>query len=266
MTCAEVEELIELHVIGALPRAEGREIVAHLEGCPNCRRLETRARETAQLLRLGVEELEPSPALRSRIRALVGATADVRRIHARRPSPWRSLIAWLSPAPVRAAVAVALIPLLLSAWMAFQVVQLRSQVQATERALVNSWQTSQTAAEILGNALARGGAMAPVTGTDMAPEASGMLYYAPSEQEGVLVVRGLPELSRGSVYQCWLAKGDQRMNAGTLYRERDGRAMLVVKSPMPLDSLDAVGVTVEPQGESIEPRGQRYMWGRVRRT
>jgi Anti-sigma-K factor rskA/Putative zinc-finger len=269
MTCPEVEELIDLFVIGALSQQEGREVAAHLDGCPGCRAIEERVREVAQLLRLAVDEVDPSPALRSRLFALVRQDASPVPVGApssASPPWWRTVWGWLSPAPMRTAAALAVIPLVVSVWLAFQVVQLRSEVQSTETALATSWQTSQTAADIMGRAMEHGGAMASLPGQEKAPQAAGMLYYAPSEGDAVLVVRGLPELSRGQVYQCWLISGERRMNGGTFYRENDGRAMLVIKSPMPLDAVDAVGVTEEPHGGSMEPRGDRYVWGRLRRT
>jgi hypothetical protein len=270
MTCAEVEELIELYVIGALPEQEGREVATHLDDCPGCRALEERAREVAQVLWLGVEQMEPYPALRSRVLALVRGRAEpVPLVVSSEPPPsrLRALLSWLTPAqPVRIAAAIAAIPLVLSAWLAFQVMELRSEVQSTETALVSSWNTSQAAADIMGKAMERGGAMVSLDGTAMAPDASGMLYYMPAEQDAVLVVRGLPELSRGHVYQCWLMTGERRMNAGTFYRESDGRGILVVKSPMAIDAVEAVGITEEPHGGSVEPQGERYMWGRVRRV
>jgi hypothetical protein len=270
MTCPEVEELIDLYVIGALPYGEAREVAAHLDGCPGCRALMERATEVAQLLGISVEQHEPSPALRSRILALAhggeNATPAVTSASGP-PAWWGAFLNWLSPShPVRMAAAFAVVPLVLSGWLAIQVMQLRSEVHSSETALATSWQTSQTAAEIMGKAMEHGGSMANLQGTEMAPDASGMLYYAASEGEAVLVVRGLPELSRGHVYQCWLMSGERRMNAGTFYRETDGRAMLVIKSPMPLESVEAVGVTEEPHGGSMEPRGERYVWGRLKRV
>jgi len=267
MTCPEVEELIDLYVIGALTREEGREVAVHLDGCPGCRAIEARVREVAQLMRLTVEQPDPSPALRSRILALAQAEAGATPVIALGSGPpwWRAFLGWLSPAPVRMAAAFAVIPLVLSAWLAVQVVQLRSEMRSTETALAHSWETSQNVAEIIGRAMQHGGQTVNLQGMERAPDASGMLYYAPSEGEAVLVARGLPELSQGKVYQCWLQSGERRMNAGTFYRENDGRALVVIKSPMRLDAVEAVGVTEEPHGGSTEPRGDRYIWGRLRR-
>jgi len=270
MTCAEVEELIELYVIGALPVEEASEVSTHLGRCVGCRETAEHALEVAQVLRLGVDQLDPSAALRTRLLARVReraepATAGV--VTLRPSTPWRALLDWLSPAyPFRVAAAFAVVPLLVSGWLGFQVVLLRSEMRSAETALVSSWETSQNAAEIMGKAIERGGAMASLQGTEMAPSASGTLYYAASEREAVLVVRGLPKLSDGKVYQCWLTSGERRVSAGTLYRESDGRAMLVIKSPMPIAAVEAVNVTGEPHGGSTEPGGDRYMWGRLRRV
>jgi hypothetical protein len=97
----------------------------------------------------------------------------------------------------------------------------------------------------------------------MAPGATGMLYYRPGENEGVIVVNGLPESPPGMVYRCWLWRGEERMNGGTLYRENDGRGMVVVKAPMPLRSMDVMRIVREPQDGSTEPRGQPYLWVRL---
>jgi anti-sigma-K factor RskA len=270
MTCAEVEDLIELYVIGALPADEAREVAAHLDSCPGCRELERNTIEVVQVMRLGADQLDPSPGLRSRLMSAVKEGELVAVGAAATPvasGRWRALRGWLRPAlPVPLAAAVAAIPLLLSAWLGWQVMQLRSEVQSTETALVHSWETSQNAAEILGKAVERGGAMARLQGMEMAPAASGMLYYMPSASEGVLVVNGLPEIARGRVFQCWLVSGERRVSGGTFYRESDGRALLVIKSPLPLESVDAVGVTEEPHGGSPEPGAARYVWGRLRRV
>jgi anti-sigma factor RsiW len=271
MTCAEVEELVELYVIGALPAEEAREVAAHLDGCPGCRALERNAIEVAQVLRLASDQIDPSPNLRSRLMAAVRqgeAAAPVAVPAAAGASGgWRALRSWLWPGlPLPVAAVAAALPLLLSGWLGLQVMSLQSAVRSTESALVNSWQTSQDAAEILGKAVERGGSTARLQGMEMSPSASGMLYYIPADTEGVLVVSGLPEIPRGKVFQCWLMSGERRLSGGTFYRESDGRALLVVRSPVPLDSVDTVGVTEEPHGGSVEPGASRFVWGRLRRV
>ena len=118
----------------------------------------------------------------------------------------------------------------------------------------------------MAKAIQRGGDMVRVEGAEMAPAASGMLYYARNENQGVLVVRELPQLPQDQVLQCWLMSGEKRMSGGTFYREEDGRGILVVKSPMALDSVDGIRVTSEPRGGSSEPRGSPYLWARIKGT
>jgi hypothetical protein len=163
----------------------------------------------------------------------------------------------------RWAAAAALLPLLLSGWMAFQMILMGDHVGRTKQELHDTWRTAQDATEIMGRAVQAGGEMTSLQATPMAPGASGMLYYQPGDSEGVILVNGLPESSPGMVYRCWLWRGEERMDAGTVYRENDGRGMGVVKAPMPLRSMDVVRIVHEPQEGSSEPRGQPYLWGRL---
>jgi hypothetical protein len=159
-----------------------------------------------------------------------------------------------------------MLPLLLASWLTWQLITTQQQAHTTELALNRSWQNAQEASEVFESAMQRGGGMVRVEGADMAPAASGTLYYVRNENQGVLVVRGLPALHEGEVYQCWLMSGERRVNAGTLHREDDGQGMLVVKASMPLDTADGLRVTNEPRGGSPEPRGSAYLWARIKGT
>src|SRR4051812_45008692 len=115
MTCAEVEELLELYVIGALAPEEGRGVREHVAECPDCHALELQTRELVQVLGLGVEQVEPAFDLRARIRAAISTPAQA--LAAPQPTPtaagpsrWRSLLDWLGPQPVRMGAAFAVVP------------------------------------------------------------------------------------------------------------------------------------------------------------
>ena len=266
MNCAEVQELIELHALGALPREEALDVRAHLRECAECRAHGEASRRMAQLLRLTPLELDPPAGLRERV--LAAARAELR---ADEPAGQatagvvRGRLAWLFARPVgRWAAAAAVVPLVLSGWLALQMMTMRAEMESTTRTLNETWRTAQDATEFLGKVVEAGGEMTPLQSTAMAPAATGALYHMPGESKGVLLVQGLPEPAPGMVYQCWLWRGEERMSGGTFYREDDGRGMLVVNAPMPLRSLDVLRITEEPHGGSAEPRGQSYLWGRLR--
>jgi anti-sigma-K factor RskA len=75
------------------------------------------------------------------------------------------------------------------------------------------------------------------------------------------MISGLP-LQAGEGYQLWLIRGDTRTNGGYFEPEPDGKCVLMVSAPMPLEEFDAFGITNEQRGGSPAPQGKRYMWGR----
>src|SRR3954454_6126129 len=141
MNCDDIEELLDLFVLGALPSYEAEDVETHLESCPNCRAELGRTWQAGQLLRLAVPTLDPPESLRYRI--LAAARADLEPVRAavqvapvQQRGSWRDWFSWLS-AP-RFAGAIAIVPLVLSLWLTTQVLSMRGEVQATQQALVKT--------------------------------------------------------------------------------------------------------------------------------
>ena len=269
MIHTDVVDLVDLYVLDALPSDLAEGVEAHLAECDECQGLADRSWEVARLLRLGVPEVDPPPSLRVRLMEVVNADTRPSPLRLVRAEPQRAMrrAGFLSSsAGLRWASAAAIVPLLVASWLTVQVMSLQQQMHANELALVKSWQTGRDATEVMAKAMERGGGSVRVIGAEMAPAASGTLYYGRDENLGVLVVVGLPPLPPDQVYQCWLVSGDKRMSGGMFRLEEDGRGMLVVKAPMPLDSVDIMRVTIEPSGGSGEPRGSPYLWARIKGT
>jgi anti-sigma factor RsiW len=267
MICAEVEELRDLYVLGALSAPEADGVEEHLQSCRACTERVAQSWQAAQLLRQAVVQRSPEDRARAGLLDAIAHEQEQDELEQKikvlplRPRrdfhiPWRS---------VRWAAAAAVGPLLVSGWLAAQVVALQGQVAATERAREQSFQTAQHAADVLGKAVEHGGRMVALVGTEMAPTASGTLYYTPDDRDAVLTVSGLPKLNKGEVYQLWLLAGPDSMNGGTFYCEPDGTGMLVVKAPMPLTSVQGFRITNEPHGGNTAPAGNRYLWGNMER-
>lgn len=279
MNCAEVQDLIDLYVLGALEADVADQIEAHVATCPACQAQIERAWTAAQLLRLSVPSASPSEGLRGRILSAAGRP-EGQAAPLITPAPLArtggGLLSWLrgvigggeqtaGAGAFRWATAAAVLPLALTVWLALQVVELQGRMHSTERAMEESRQTAHVATEIMGRAMETGGSMARLAGMEMAPSAHGAIYYVPSDEYCLLVAQGLPILRRDQVYQVWLVSGDKRVSGGFLWPEEGGQGMLVVKSPMPLEAVDSVGLSVEPRGGSEQPQtGSRAIWGRLR--
>jgi len=187
-------------------------------------------------------------------------------VNASRPEPEPVLVRFARAWPSLRWATAAAMPLVLVAWLAVQLADTQHQLDANQKQLQSVWETSQAATQVMAHAVAASGKMVALQGTDMAPMASGRLYYMPGDPQAVLVVSGLPPLPEGQVYQLWLHKGEEQLNGGALQIEPDGRGMLVVNSGEPLYSYQDCIITSEPRGGSTAPLGRHYLWGRVAST
>lgn len=280
MNCADVQSVREIYVVGALTPEECDEVELHVADCVVCRGEVEDAWQVARQLRLAVPQVGPPGALKNRL--LREATTVGEEVSDR--SRWPEGGPALRPATASGKIVVfpgdarrarwawssavaAALPLAAAVWLGYQATVLTQRVAETEIALQSSTRDARVVAELLGHQIQAGSqGMARIDGTEMAPAASGMVYYGTAAREGIFVASGLPHLPRDQVYQVWLVQGRDRMNGGTFVLEEGGKGMVFIKSPMPLDSLDAIDVTMEPMGGSASPRGAAYMHGQVRIT
>lgn len=257
MTCEEFEEIRDLYALGALLPGEAEAAEEHLAGCPTCTQKAAESWSVVQLLREAVPQVEPSPEVK---RGILAQTSTSRP----EPEPLVARFARAWPS-LRWATAAAM-PLVMVAWLAGQLLETQRQLESSQKTLQTTWETSQTATQVLARAVTGGGKMVALQGTEGAPTATGRLYYMPGDPQAVLVVSGLPPLPEGQVYQFWLHVGDQQLSGGAFQVEPDGRGILVVNSSEPLYKYQDCILTNEPQGGSTAPQGRRYLWGRVTST
>mgnify|MGYP002390296441 FL=1 len=102
-----------------------------------------------------------------------------------------------------------------------------------------------------------------LTGSDYAPDASGVMVVSRDGMEGTLVVDHMPELNPAYQYQLWLIRDGVRTSGGVFSVNDDGYASLVVKSEAPLLSYDTFGITIEPFGGSPGPTGDKVLGGNL---
>lgn len=219
----EIFENLGAFALGALPESERARVAAHLEGCPVCAEDAASLQRTATGLIDTVPVLEPPPALRDRIMAIVEPEAALVRATSK------------PPAAVR--------------------------VPAARRSWVDSlslrWATAAAALLIVGGfagASLRGDG-GPETRTLSAGVGRGHAWVEVKDGRGQLVVDGLAAPGKGKVYELWIQTGNAAPRpASTNLRE----ATFVMESgrvdiPARLDEGDRVMVTAEPEGGSRIP-------------
>ncbi|MGH2827485.1 MAG: anti-sigma factor domain-containing protein [Actinomycetota bacterium] len=72
----------------------------------------------------------------------------------------------------------------------------------------------------------------------------------PTQEGGIFLVRGLEDAPNERTYQVWLIEGDQPVSAGTFDPSGGVGTLEIDRS---LEGVDAVAVTVEPEGGSSAP-------------
>lgn len=98
-----------------------------------------------------------------------------------------------------------------------------------------------------------------LTGSEVAPEATGIIYISADGQKGTLIVDRLPQLSPEQQYQLWLIQDGQRTSGGVFSVDVDGYRGMQIESPRPLQDFTAFGITIEPAEGSPGPTGERVL-------
>jgi len=102
-----------------------------------------------------------------------------------------------------------------------------------------------------------------VSGTDHQPGSHGQLIADSETGSAVLVVAGLQQLEAGKIYEFWLIKGSTPIAAGLFEVNDEGKAILQVSHAVTPGSYDAIGVSVEPEGGSVQPTGDIVMLSEI---
>ncbi|MED1783476.1 anti-sigma factor [Brevibacillus fortis] len=90
------------------------------------------------------------------------------------------------------------------------------------------------------------------------PGANGIAYIVQqgSEKNLVVQVNEFPNVEGSQVYQVWLLKDGKRENGGIFKPDENGFGLLTYQLAAG-QTFDQIGITVEPDVNSSEPRGQK---------
>ncbi|HXV44599.1 MAG TPA: anti-sigma factor [Anaerolineae bacterium] len=125
-----------------------------------------------------------------------------------------------------------------------------TQLQQTNETLQQQAQADQELLALIAQADPERTVQLP--GTAEAPNASGSFYV--SDDEGLLVLRGLEPLPTDQTYQLWLIPADgPPESAGLLAVQANAPTWLTLPLPAETQDFAAVGVSIEPAGGSPAP-------------
>lgn len=135
------------------------------------------------------------------------------------------------------------------------------QVQALNAALQNDLSEAQTVLTLFSSPDAY---YVNLPGTESQPGAQAQMILDPDGQVAVLFVTDLEPLAAGQVYQVLLIRDDGHDTAETFAVGTAGKNALVVHAQAPFDTFTAIGVSVEPEGGSLQRTGEIILLGSIK--
>jgi anti-sigma-K factor RskA len=237
---------IPAFVLGALDPDEALRVGEHVAACPTCRAEADAFRATLDVLPYAVPQLDPPSHVKQQILARIAASHS--QIW---PGATTGRPRWL--------FGLSLGALLLVLAFGYMMADARSRLAQSQRQL-DALRRQATADNQMASFI-----MAPQTvarqlaGADR--RASAMIYMQPGSSQAVLVMRGMPKLAPGKIYQFWLAKASAYEPAKTFDVDEHGAASLMIAAPAPLNQYAQVMVTIEQSGGGPQPHGEIVLSG-----
>lgn len=233
-------DLLPAYALGSLDNEEERQVSEHLATCTICRAELQAYEQVVQDLPLAIAQIDPPGNIKDAIMA--HARNDGEAIGQPPGQTWWERITQTMRASAPAWGMASLILILI---LGISNLVLWGRLSEVERVAQNVLISI------------------PMQGTEVTPQAVGMIVVSRDGEHGTLVVDGLPVLDEISQYQLWLIRDGQRTSGGVFSVDEEGYGNLWVSSPDPLLSYSAFGITVEPAGGSPGPTGDKVLGGEL---
>jgi anti-sigma factor RsiW len=267
--CEAVRDGIDAWALGALDAAETRALESHLAGCAACTALADEARGAAGALALAVPLAPAPPSLKGRVMASAGLRTEVSAGRLSATRRW-----WGMAAAASIVIGAGVI-----AWGGYLQTRVNDledrDVRAQGAATAQSSQFATMRTELV-QASAQNVSLAsnqdavldivsqadvqrlPMSGTSMAPSASGRYIWSRTGGLGALVASNLPPLPEGQSYSMWVVYENAWINGGSFTVDASGGGHLIVRDLA--DGQDhgafrGFAVTVEPSTGATKRTG-----------
>jgi len=233
-SCEEMEELLPGYVLGVLSASETAKVARHLRHCRQHATSIDAYEAVCDVLCAAAPSADPPAHLKARL--LASLTRP-------RSSPHRAnrsaRLGWA------VAALVAALAVVFGVWA----VSLQSEIagQAAERQKFRAF-ASQPETR-----------MVPLEAGPAGGSAKGVLFLA--ESQAAVWAIGLPKLEGDQVYQCWWIDATNRRVSGGSFKPEGGAGTWFIPIPEEIQDLRAIVITLEPNGESVEPQGPNVLSG-----
>jgi len=232
-TCEEIEELLPAYVLGALSAEESAAVARHLAGCFGHAGSLSAYEAVGDALAAGVPMVNPPSQLRERLlRSVAAPPATPRR------SRRRLVIGWA------AAAALAVLVIASGAWALSLQRQIDNQAALRARLLALARQPDAH--------------MVPLEAAE-GSLAKGVLIY--TDSAAAVWAVALPPLEGAEVFQCWWIDKDGKRVSGGTFVAGEGPGTWFIEMPGNAEDFDRIGITLEPDGDSADPRGPHILSG-----
>ena len=236
-----VRELLPAYALDCLDEEEMVFVSEHLAVCDVCQ-VELQVFETTSAqLAMAAPDAAPPPELQRRLMSRIELSGA--KVSTSFSAPWWQPLANLvrSAVPVWGVVSLLLIVLLATSnlWLWQRVNHLEAATRPSGlRAIA-----------------------VPLSGTNVAPNASGFVIVGADGQNGALVVDNLPLLDPEQQYQLWLIQDGHRTSGAVFSVDEFGYGGTRISAPESLFEYATFGVSIEPAGGSPSPTGEKVLGG-----
>ena len=271
-------ENVEMYVLGGLTEEEQQAFEEHLQNCSECQRQVEELREVVGLLPLTSEPVEPPSGMKDRVLGHVLGNEQQDNVDkeqkgpdsspsAKKPSNRKNWGRWGNIGLGAAVFFLAVFAIERQS----QMEELEQEMTATESELEEAQtelneretQLAQTQEELEEEVVSLDDPMQFNDVVELSPAAEdivaeGLATIVVDSAGTHLMVQAddMPELEGNEAFQVWLMEDEEPVNAGTFHTE-EGQGALHYTFEQ--DNYDTIAITLEPDAEGEEPRGDMIL-------
>lgn len=230
-----------------LDKRTKRKFKEHLQRCPDCLKEYELMTDVWHSLYLDIEEQEVPETLKSEV---MGFIFDDKEENEKKTG-WTYINRWANILSKQFSPA-AMVTVLLLTGLVIVLVFANSHLR---NEIAQSSQNNERATRVLSTFSLQ----AAESGVEnLNTDGSAFILQQGKTRSLVVQVNHLPQLTGSEVYQVWLLNNGKRENAGVFKPDESGAGILTYQLAQDL-KFDQIGITVEPDQYSIEPRGKKIV-------